>query len=431
MGSRLTGRRAPSERILERLLTLHPRLIDLSLDRVMRLLKTLGDPQDELPPVIHVAGTNGKGSTIAFLRAFLEAAGKRVHVYTSPHLVRFHERVRLAGKVIPEKMLGALLAECERANAGQPITFFEITTAAAFLAFAREGADFALIEVGLGGRFDATNVIAKPAVAVLTPISLDHQHFLGETIAAIAFEKAGILKPGAPVVVGPQVPEAATVIAARAAELHAPLFRHGREWSVKQAEGGGLIYRGRQTLNLPPPSLAGAHQYDNAGAALATLECLPGFTLDTAALARGMGKVEWPARLQRLRHGPLVKALPEGAELWLDGAHNAAGGEALARFVAGWRRPTGLVFGMIKTHDPTAFLKPLAPYVARLRAVAIPGEANTLSAEESAAAARGLGIDAAPAKTLRDAVGAASAPGNRTLICGSLYLAGKALAANG
>ncbi|MGH6974236.1 MAG: bifunctional folylpolyglutamate synthase/dihydrofolate synthase [Stellaceae bacterium] len=431
MGSRLAGRRAPSDRILERLLTLHPKLIDLSLDRVQRLLKTLGDPQDELPPVIHVAGTNGKGSTIAFLRAFLEAASKRVHVYTSPHLVRFHERIRLAGKVIPEKMLGALLAECERANAGQPITFFEITTAAAFLAFARETADIALIEVGLGGRFDATNVMVKPAVAVLTPVSLDHQHFLGETVAAIAFEKAGILKPGVPVVVGPQTPEAAAVIAGRAAELRAPHFRHGHDWSVEQAEGGGLIYRGRTTLNLPPPMLAGTHQYDNAGAALAALECLPGFALEATALARGMAKVEWPARLQKLRRGPLVKALPKDAELWLDGAHNAAGGEVLARFVAGWRRPTGLVFGMIKTHDPIAFLKPLAPYVKRLSAVAIPGEANTLSAEESAAAARQVGIDAKPAKTLRDAVAAASAPGARTLICGSLYLAGKVLAANG
>src|SRR5215469_11685269 len=378
MGSRLNWRRAPSDRILERLLTLHPKLIDLSLDRVLRLLKTLGDPQDELPPVIHVAGTNGKGSTVAFLRAFLE-----------------------------------------------------ITTAAAFLAFARETADIALIEVGLGGRFDATNVMVKPAVAVLTPVSLDHQHFLGETVAAIAFEKAGILKPGMPVVVGPQTPEAAAVIASRAAELRAPLFRHGHDWSVEQAEGGGLIYRGRTTLNLPPPALAGAHQYDNAGAALAALECLPGVALDARDLARGMAKIEWPARLQKLRRGPLVKTLPKDAELWLDGAHNAAGGEVLARFVAGWRRPTGLVFGMLKTHDAIAFLKPLAPYVKRLSAVAIPGEANTLSAEESAAAARQVGIDAQPAKTLRDAVAAASAPGARTLICGSLYLAGKILAANG
>ncbi len=431
MGSRLSARRRPSDRILARLLTLHPKLIDLSLDRVMRLLRTLGDPQDELPPVIHVAGTNGKGSTIAFLRAFLEAAGKRVHVYTSPHLVSFHERIRIAGKLVAEKMLGALLAECERANAGQPITFFEITTAAAFLAFAREDADYALVEVGLGGRFDATNVIAKPAVAVVTPVSLDHQHFLGETVAAIAFEKAGILKPGAPVVVGPQPAEAAAVIAARAAELRAPLHRYGREWTAEQAEGGGLIYRGRRTLNLPPPGLAGAHQYDNAGAALAALECLPGFAFDVAALARGIGKIEWPARLQKLRRGPLVRALPEGAELWLDGAHNAAGGEALARFVAGWRRPTGLVFGMLKTHDARAFLKPLAPHVTRLSAVAIPGEANTLSAEESAAAARALGVAAAPAKSLREAVAAVSAPGQRTLICGSLYLAGRVLAANG
>jgi len=398
---------------------------------VLRLLAALGNPQDKLPPVVHVAGTNGKGSTLAFLRAFLEAAGYRAHVYTSPHLVRFNERIRLAGRLIEEDALLALLDEVERINAGAPVTFFEITTALAFLAFARVPADIVLLETGLGGRLDATNVIARPAVTAITPISLDHQHFLGDTIAAIAFEKAGILKPGVPAVLAPQLPEAAAVLESRAGEAGAPLFRFGMEWSVRP-EGTGLAYRGRRTVTLPPPGLAGAHQYDNAGTALACLDCLPGFAVPDAALARGMAAVEWPARLQRLARGPLVRSLPAGAELWLDGAHNAAGGAALARAVAAWRdRPLGLVWGMLATHDTHAFLEPLAPHVARLRAVAIPGEANARPAEELAATARALGIDAAPAASVGAAVAEAVVPGGRGLICGSLYLAGRVLAENG
>ena len=428
--------------MLERLAALHVRLIDLSLDRVLRLLDALGHPQDRLPPVIHVAGTNGKGSTLAFLRAFLEAGGYRVHVYTSPHLVRFHERIRLAGRLIEEDALLALLDEVERVNAGAPITFFEITTAMAFLAFARIPADAVLLETGLGGRFDATNVIAHPAVAAITPISLDHQHFLGDTLGKIAFEKAGILKPATPAVIAPQPAEAIAVIEARAREVGAPLFRDGIEWTAgplplpsPQADEGmgeGLVYRGRRTLVLPSPGLLGLHQYDNAGTALACLDCLPGFSLSDAALARGMRNVEWPARMQRLRRGPLVAALPAGCELWLDGAHNPAGGAALGRVAAGWRdRPLDLVFGMLATHDPHAFLEALAPHVRRLRAVAIPGEANARPAEDLATAAQALRIDAAPAASIGDAVAAASEPGGRTLICGSLYLAGRVLAENG
>jgi dihydrofolate synthase / folylpolyglutamate synthase len=420
-----------SDLVLERLQTLHVKLIDLSLDRVERLLAALGDPQAKLPPVIHAAGTNGKGSTLAFLRAMLEAAGYRVHVYTSPHLVRFHERIRLAGRLVDEDHLLALLDECERANGGAPVTFFEITTALAFLAFARVPADIVLLETGLGGRFDATNVIAHPAVTVITPVSLDHQHFLGDTVAKIAFEKAGILKPRAPAVLAPQPDDAQAVLEARAREVAAPLFRFGAEWSVAPDSAGRLAYRGRRSLSLPPPGLKGRHQYDNAGAALAVLDCLPGFAVDDAALARGMANVEWPARLQRLTRGPLVAALPPDCELWLDGAHNAAGGAALGEIAASWRdRPLRLVFGMLSTHDAGAFLASLAGKVEALACLSIPGEANASPPEMLAAAARAAGIPATPCAGIGEAVAAAARPGARVLIYGSLYLAGRVLVDN-
>jgi dihydrofolate synthase/folylpolyglutamate synthase len=421
--------------VLRRLLLLHPKLIDLSLDRVRRLLGALGDPHQHLPPAIHVAGTNGKGSTIAFLRACLEAAGYRVHVYTQPHLVRFNERIRLAGRLIEDEALIALLEECERVNAGAPITYFEITTAAAFLAFLRTPADIVLLETGLGGRFDATNLLEQPAVTAITPVSLDHQHFLGDTVAAIAGEKAGIIKPGRPIVLAPQCPEAQGVIEARAAMLGAPLFRHHTDWRATPARGG-LRYAGRRwpEVDLPPPGLAGPHQYDNAGTALAVLDRLASFELTTAALACGMSDVEWPARLQRLEMGRLARLLPPGWELWLDGAHNQAGGEALAAMAAGWQeKPLQLVFGMLRSHDARALLRPLAPFAAGLAALAIPGEANALSAVEAAAAARAVGIAARSCDSIADAVAAAAVadmPG-RVLICGSLYLAGRVLAENG
>jgi dihydrofolate synthase/folylpolyglutamate synthase len=399
---------------------------------VIRLLAALGNPQAELPPVIHVAGTNGKGSTLAFLRAFLEAAGYRVHVYTSPHLVHFHERIRIAGRLIEEAELSALLDEVERVNAGAPITFFEITTALAFLAFARHDADVALLETGLGGRFDATNVIARPAVTAITPISLDHQHFLGDTVAKIAFEKAGILKPAVRGVIAPQLPDASAVIEARARDVDAPLFRHGVEWSVAASPGGGLDYRGRHAWSLPPPGLLGRHQYDNAGTALACLDGMSGIAVPEAALARGMAEVEWPARMQRLLRGPLATLLPPGCALWLDGAHNESGGAALAGVAASWRdRPLHLVCGMLATHDADAFLAPLAPHVAGLEAVTIPGEPNASPAEAIAAAARAHAVPARTAPTIADAVAAAAVPDGRVLICGSLYLAGRVLAENG
>jgi dihydrofolate synthase/folylpolyglutamate synthase len=429
------GARGGVDDVLRRLLLFHPRLIDLSLDRVRRLLAALGDPQQHLPPVIHVAGTNGKGSTIAFLRACLEAAGYRVHVYTQPHLVRFNERIRLAGKLIDDAPLIALLVECERVNARAPITYFEITTAAAFLAFQRVPADIVLLETGLGGRFDATNLIEQPSVTAITPVSLDHQHFLGDTVAAIAGEKAGIIKRARPIVLAPQRADAQGVIEARAAALGAPPFRHGSEWRAAPTPNG-LRYEGRRWpgIDLPPPALAGPHQYDNAGTALAVLDRLEGFELTATALARGMREVEWPARLQRLAAGRLARLLPPGWELWLDGAHNQAGGAALAAMAASWQeKPLSLVFGILRSHDARALLRPLAPLVAGLAAVAIPGEANTLSGEAAAAAAREVGIAARSYDGIAAAIGAAScgATPGRVLICGSLYLAGRVLAENG
>ena len=384
--------------VLARLGGLHPKRIDtvnsstLSLDRIERLLTALGDPQDRLPPVIHVAGTNGKGSTVATLRACLEAAGYRVHAYTSPHLVRLNERIRVAGTLIDDAFLASLLGDCERANNGGEITFFEITTAAAFMAFSQVPADFTLLEVGLGGRFDTTNIVKRPAVTAITPVSLDHQAFLGPTVAAIAGEKAGILKLGAPAVIGPQTAEGEAVIEAHAAAVGAPLVRWRREWCCEPA-GGGMRYKGqRWNLDLPLPSLPGAHQIANAGTAIACLECLPAAVVAPAALAEGLRRIEWPARLQRLTRGPLVDMMP-GWELWLDGGHIPSAGEVLGAAVAGWRdRPLHLVVGMLNTKDSAGFLAPLAPHVQSLEAVTIPGEENPLPAAAIAAAARSVGI---------------------------------------
>jgi dihydrofolate synthase/folylpolyglutamate synthase len=420
--------------ILDRLTRLYPKAIDLSLDRIRALLHRLGDPQDRLAPVIHVAGTNGKGSTVAMLRACLEAGGYHAHAYTSPHLVRFNERIRIAGRLIDDEMLADLLGEVERVNDGAPITFFEITTAAAYLAFARVPADIVLLETGLGGRLDTTNLIAAPAVTAITPVSMDHQSFLGDTLARIAAEKAGILKPGRPAVIAPQSAVAADVIAVRAAEIGARLHCFGREWNAEPVAQGWRFSGQRRSLALPLPSLPGRHQIDNAGTALAVLEQLDGFTIDDNAIATGLGRVEWPARLQRLTRGPLVDALPAGWELWLDGMHNEAGGAALAAHAETWRgRPLHAVFGTLNTRDPAETLRALAPHLASLKGVAIPGEANTLSAGDIVAAASTLGIRTAPASSVAAAVATLrTEPGPaRVLICGSLYLAGSVLADNG
>ena len=427
----------PCDEILARLLTLHPKVIDLSLDRVHRLLDRLDHPERSLPPVVHVAGTNAKGSVIAILRAMLEAAGKRVHVHISPHLVHFNERIRLAGDLIPDAALQALLEECEDANGGAPITFFEITTGAALLAFARTPADVLILETGLGGRLDATNVIDAPLVTAITPISLDHQQFLGDTLEEIAAEKAGILKPGVPCVIGPQLPGVMAVLDDRAQALGAPVLAHGRDWSVVEAADGRSfdLTLGGVTETYPAPSLAGRHQLLNAAQAIVCLKAMAGFTVTADQIVRGLGAAEWPARLQRLSKGPLVGNLAPGWSLWLDGGHNAAAGAAIAAHAAeAWgEKPLHLICGMINSKDPRTFLAALAPAAASLTGVAIPGEANSLTADDIAGAGTAAGIPARAAPSVQAALWGllerAQGPA-RVLICGSLYLAGTVLRDN-
>lgn len=421
---------AKSDAILERMMALHPKIMDLTLDRMHRILDALGNPEDRLPPVIHLAGTNGKGSTQAMIRAGLEASGKTVHAYTSPHLARFHERIRLAGTLINEDALTAVLDECYAANKGETITYFEITTAAALLAFARTPADFTLLEVGLGGRLDATNVTDQIALSVITPVSLDHQQFLGETLPEIAGEKAGIIKRGVPCVVGPQDEAGLDVIEAIAAKKGAPLLAYGQQWHVG-VEAGRMVYQDeRGLLDLPLPNLPGAHQVMNAGAALAVLRH---FDVDEAACEAAVTQAYWPARMQRLTSGPLAVAATQ-AELWLDGGHNAAAGNALAAVLAGLpKRPTHLICGMLNTKDIGGYLRPLAAEVETLHAVSIPGETATLPAHETAQAARAAGMTAFEAQDVAAALNTilSGDPQARVLICGSLYLAGAVLRENG
>lgn len=418
-----------SDAILARMMALHPKIIDLTLDRVWRLLGALDNPQEKLPPVIHVAGTNGKGSTQSMIRAGLEGMGKAVHAYTSPHLARFHERIRLAGSLISEDHLTDILDECYRANGGEDITYFEITTVAGLLAFSRTPADYTLLEVGLGGRLDATNVIT-PELSIITPVSIDHEQFLGNTIAKIAAEKAGIIKRGVPVVVGPQHEDALEVIEATAARLGAPVQAYGQHWHV-QEERGRLVFQDENgLLDLPLPALLGAHQIQNAGAALAALRHLGA---DEAACEAAMTNAEWPARMQRLKTGSLVEAAGD-AELWLDGGHNAAAGIALADVLADLpKRPTHLICGMLNTKDVKGYMAPLAAQAASLTAISIPDEINTLSAEETEAAAKSVGLEATTAANTMAALHAIldKDPTARVLICGSLYLAGHILRENG
>ena len=424
---------------------LHPKSIDLSLGRIEARLAALGNPEQRLPPIFHVAGTNGKGSTIAFLRAFLEAAGYRCHVYTSPHLVRFNERIRLAGRLIDDDTLMDLIREVEAAGmvdgVEQPITNFEITTAIAFLAFARVPADACLIEVGLGGRYDATNLFPKPYATAVTRISRDHRQFFGDVLTDIAGEKAGIFKHGVPAIVAAQADTGVRDRLIRETEtVGAVLNLHGRDWEVTPNAAGFRYRSAGRTLDLPPPALVGRHQFMNAGTALAMLDAADGFTVDAAAVRRGLASVEWPGRLQRLTNGPLAALLPSGWELWLDGAHNDSGGESLGIQAADWQTanpslPLDLVFGVRAEKQPADVLGPLAPFTGRLRAVAIPGDPVSLPAEEAAQTARAVGIAdsasaASPEAAVRALAGAAGPP-RRILICGSLYLAGAILADNG
>lgn len=413
-----------SDLLLERMTRLHPKIIDLTLDRVERLCAALGHPERRLPPVVHVAGTNGKGSTVAMIRAGLEGAGQVCHVYTSPHLARFHERIRVAGELIGEDRLMEVLDRCMAANGEAPITFFEITTCAAFLAFAETPADWTLLEVGLGGRLDATNVVERPRLCVITPVDMDHQQYLGDTLGKIAGEKAGIIKRGVPVVVARQHPEALEVIEEKAGRTGAPVLAFGQHWHCG-VERGRLVYQDeRGLLDLPMPNLPGPHQVVNAGAALAALRALG---MSDAACEAGVTKADWPARMQRLR-GQLAEMVGPG-ELWLDGGHNPAAGEAIAATLRGMPKArTHLVCGMLNTKDVAGFMRPLAGVAERLWAVSIPGEANTLPAGETARIAREAGLAADVADGVPQAIAAATGMGaGRIVICGSLYLAGHVL----
>jgi dihydrofolate synthase/folylpolyglutamate synthase len=406
---------------LDRLHNLYPKLIDLKLDRLRRLLADLGNPERRLAPVIHVAGTNGKGSVCAFVRSIAEAAGLRVHLYTSPHLVRFNERIRLAGELVSDEALAGALDEIEAVNAGNQITVFEAITAAAFLLFARVPADLWVVEVGLGGRLDATNVIPPPAACAITSISFDHQEFLGNSLAVIAAEKAGIIKSGVPVVVGGQVPEALRVILAEAESVGAPVLLRGRDWEVVET-ADGIRFGGD---NLPPPGLKGAHQVENAGIAMMALRAA-GFDVGTAALAAGLRQAEWPARLQRL-DGALLGLLPVGSELWLDGAHNPGGAMAIAAQLAAWEGPTVLVVGMKQSKDVEEFLRIVMPGAAKFYAVAEPGQHLALPVDAIVAASGGVAV---PGPDVAGALRQILHP-CRVLICGSLYLAGEVLKLDG
>ena len=423
---------AVSDAILMRLLELHPKIIDLSLDRMHRILEKLGHPERHLPPVIHVGGTNGKGSTQAFLRAMMEAAGLKVHAYTSPHLVKFHERIRVAGELIAEADLSALLEECEAANAGEPITFFEITTAAAFLAFSRTPADYLLLEVGLGGRLDATNVIARPKACCITSIGLDHQQYLGETIELIAREKAGIIKRGVPCVVGAMPESARATIESVADDTRAPLQISGQDWDVYSQHGRMVFQDGDGLLDLPMPALPGPHQLGNAGNAIAILRAIKDGRITEQHIAEGLTSVTWPARLQRLKGGSLSKLLGDSGELWLDGGHNADAGVVLAEALAAMpAKPLVIIWGMLNTKDATQFFRPLAKLADHVVTISIPNEINAIPANQLAETVRTLDTKASTADGVTEAVQQAAKvlPNARVLICGSLYLAGHVLAA--
>ncbi len=421
--------------LVQRLRTLHPSLIDLSTGRILRLLEALGRPQDRLPPVIHVAGTNGKGSTTAFLRAIAEAAGLRVHVLTSPHLVRFVERVRVAGSLLTEARLEVLINEVETANAGQPISFFEMATAIALKAFADTPADLCVIEVGLGGRYDATNVFDAPAVTVITPVDYDHLELLGPDIAKIAWEKAGIMRPGRPCVCARQMDEVLATIEAEARSVGARLTVMGRDMDAFEDQGRLRVQVEDRLLDLPPPSLFGQHQFDNAGLSVAAILQLNDPRIDEAAIARGVTSAVWPARFQRLTAGPLAaKAQARGADLWIDGGHNPHAGRALAeavrRLAAKDGRPVSLIVGMFARKDAKGFFAPFAPLKPTLFTTTFDSP-NAATAEDLAEASAEAGVPARIEPDIAAALDqalAADGPAPHVILCGGLHFAGEALA---
>jgi dihydrofolate synthase/folylpolyglutamate synthase len=428
--------------LLAHLYTLHTRTIELSLGRMERLLTALGSPETKLPPVIHVAGTNGKGSTIAFLRAILEAAGKTVHVYTSPHLVRFHERIRLAapggGRFVDDAELYAALSTCQKLNGSHPITFFEFTTATAFKLFAEHPADYTLLEVGLGGRYDATNVVARPLASVITPISIDHPEFLGKTIDKIAFEKAGIVKPGVPVFAAEQQDAALAVLTRECALKQASLTVAARDYRGREEQGRLLFEDAHGILDLPLPRLPGRHQQQNAATAIAVARSLLP-ELGAKIFEQGLVSADWPARLQNLAKGKVLALAPDGSEIWLDGGHNADAGRVLAQAMADFedkvQRPLVVVCGALTTKDTSAFLASFKGLAQEVLGVPLEAEHESKPARAIAAEAEAIGLRAAACESVESALRFLAvrdwrvAP--RILVTGSLYLAGEVLALNG
>ncbi|MCK5296862.1 MAG: bifunctional folylpolyglutamate synthase/dihydrofolate synthase [Alphaproteobacteria bacterium] len=427
-----------TDAIVERLHKLHPKVIDLSLERIYKLLDKVGNPQINLPPVVHVAGTNGKGSTVAFMRAFFEQAGLKVHTFTSPHLTRFAERIRISGKLLKDDKIVALLEEAEQANGNEPITFFEVTTVAAFMAFARNPADVLLLETGLGGRLDATNVVEKPALTILTPISMDHESYLGDTIEKIAFEKAGIMKSGAPCITANQEKAVLNVLEECATNKKVSLCSGGKDWSI-YSENNSVYFKGINKFKLPMPALAGEHQVENAGLAIAGIEKLvESGVFDKSifkTLDKGMKSVTWAGRLQKLSKGVLFDMLPKDCELWIDGGHNPSAGEMLGKFISNWNdKPLHIITGMMTTKDTVSFLKNLTKGTKTLQAVPIHGF-NSFSAKGLQEQAIKAGFkNAKPANSTKQALEniiTNTKEPVRILVCGSLYLLGTVLKENG
>ncbi|MER8450027.1 bifunctional folylpolyglutamate synthase/dihydrofolate synthase [Mesorhizobium sp. M1428] len=432
-----------ADREIESLMALHPKGFDLSLDRISRLLERLGNPQDQLPPVIHIAGTNGKGSCAAFSRALLEAAGYRVHVHTSPHLVNWHERYRLAddggGRLVDDKVFAEAIARVAKANQGQKITVFEILTAVTFLLFSEHPADAVILEVGLGGRFDATNVIAEPAVSVIMPVSLDHEAYLGDRVELIAAEKAGIIKRGCPVVIGAQESETAQQVLIETAErLDCPAFVYGQDFLAYE-ENGRMVYQDEDGLmDLPPARLPGRHQFANAAAAIAAVKAA-GFEISHRAAEKAMTNVAWPARMQKLPQGRLSELAPKGADIWLDGGHNPGAGvvvaEALAEQEEKNPRPLFLISGMINTKDQSGYFRAFKGLVRHVYTVPVSLSDAGVPNDELATRAIEAGLSAEPVSSVANALmllrDTWDGPPPRILIGGSLYLAGAVLAENG
>ena len=442
----MTEAATQSGAILTRLLDLHPKLIDLTLGRMERLLAALGHPETKLPPVIHIAGTNGKGSVLATLKAMLQAEGKRVHAYSSPHLVEFRERIEIGGAPITEDALSDILEEVERINGGEPITFFEITTAAGLLAFSREPADVLLLEVGLGGRLDATNVVDKPAVTVITPVSIDHTDFLGATLGQIAGEKAGILKKGCVAIIGPQEPDAETAIDGVAAIRRVPLKLYGSDF-IAHEEHGRLVYQDTDGLmDLPLPRLIGRHQIENAAIAIAAAKAFIGGELSPETIAAGFRTASWPGRLQRLKEGPIVASLgrtgvldAEAPDVWVDGGHNPAAASVLAQTMADLDervpRPLYVIAGMLSNKDPVGFFEPFEGLTRRVYGVPMIEGHRGFEPTDMALAASKLGISAGTASNVLDAISQVMSDVEegetpRILITGSLYLVGDVLREN-